>query len=97
MFKLYTAPLKLDQSVDLNQLAKLTEGYSGSDIRDVCQSVQLRVVSELFDSGAAVDKGSQTREIRMIDFKEVLRFRRPSVSPDMLRAYITWTENFKAL
>ncbi len=97
MFKLYTAPLKLDQSVDLNQLAKLTEGYSGSDIRDMCQSVQLRVVSELFDSGAAVDKGSQTREIRMIDFKEVLRFRRPSVSPDMLRAYITWTENFKAL
>lgn len=97
MFKLYTAPLKLDASVDLNQLAKLTEGYSGSDIRDICQSVQLRVVSELFDSGAAVDKDSQTREIKMQDFKEVLRFRRPSVSTDMLRAYIDWTENFKAL
>jgi len=97
MFKLYTAPLKLDATVDLNQLAKLTEGYSGSDIRDICQSVQLRVVSELFESGAAVDKNSQTREIKMQDFKEVLRFRRPSVSSEMLRAYISWTENFKAL
>ncbi len=97
MFKLYTAPLKLDSSVDLNQLAKLTEGYSGSDIRDICQSVQLRVVSELFESGAAVDKNAQPREIRMQDFKEVLRYRRPSVSQEMLRAYITWTENFKAL
>lgn len=97
MFKLYTAPLKLDSSVDLNQIAKLTEGYSGSDIRDICQSVQLRVVSELFESGAAVDKNAQPREIRMQDFKEVLRYRRPSVSQEMLRAYITWTENFKAL
>ncbi len=97
MFKLYTAPLKLDASVDLNQLAKLTEGYSGSDIRDNCQSVQLRVVSELFESGAAVDKDCQTREIKMQDFKEVLRFRRPSVAPEMMRAYISWTENFKAL
>ena len=97
MFKLYTAPLKLDPSVDLNQIAKLTEGYSGSDIRDICQSVQLRVVSELFESGAAVDKNAQPREIRMQDFKEVLRYRRPSVSQEMLRAYIAWTENFKAL
>ncbi|MGC8911094.1 MAG: AAA family ATPase [Nitrososphaeria archaeon] len=97
MFKLYTAPLKLDSSVDLNQIAKLTEGYSGSDIRDICQSVQLRVVSELFESGAAVDKNAQPREIRMQDFKEVLRYRRPSVSQEMLRAYIAWTENFKAL
>lgn len=97
MLKLYTAPLKLDSSVDLNQIAKLTEGYSGSDIRDICQSVQLRVVSELFESGAAVDKNAQPREIRMQDFKEVLRYRRPSVSQEMLRAYIAWTENFKAL
>jgi len=97
MFKLYTAPLKLDPSVDLNQIAKLTEGYSGSDIRDICQSVQLRVVSELFESGAAVDKNAQPREIRMQDFKEVLRYRRPSVSQEMLRAYIAWAENFKAL
>jgi hypothetical protein len=33
----------------------------------------------------------------MQDFKEVLRFRRPSVAPEMMRAYISWTENFKAL
>ncbi|MFQ6135264.1 MAG: hypothetical protein ACE5KU_05560, partial [Nitrososphaerales archaeon] len=31
------------------------------------------------------------------DFKEVLKRRRPSVSGDMLRAYVNWSENFKAL
>lgn len=97
MFKLYTTPLRLDATVRLEDLAKLTEGYSGSDVKDICQAVQIRVVSELFESGRALDKSSQPREICLADFKEVLRSRRPSVSTDMLRAYASWSENFKAL
>ncbi|MEM2430087.1 MAG: ATP-binding protein, partial [Nitrososphaerales archaeon] len=97
MFNLYTAPLKLSENVKVEELAKLTEGYTGSDIRDICQSVQIRVVAELFESGMALDKTSKPREITMNDFKEVLKFRKPSISKDMIRAYITWSENFKAL
>ncbi len=97
MFKLYTSPLRLDPSVNLLELARMTEGYSGSDIKDICQAVQIRVVSELFDLGKALDKSSQPREITQNDFKEVLKTRRPSVSQDMVKAYITWSENFKAL
>jgi SpoVK/Ycf46/Vps4 family AAA+-type ATPase len=97
MFKLYTSPLRLDPSVNLLELARMTEGYSGSDIKDICQAVQIRVVSELFDLGKALDKSLQPREITQNDFKEVLKTRRPSVSQDMVKAYITWSENFKAL
>jgi SpoVK/Ycf46/Vps4 family AAA+-type ATPase len=97
MFKLYTSPLRLDSSVNLLELARMTEGYSGSDIKDICQAVQIRVVSELFDCGKALDKSLQPREITQNDFKEVLKTRRPSVSQDMIKAYITWSENFKAL
>lgn len=97
MFNLYTAPLKLSENVKVEELAKLTEGYTGSDIRDICQSVQIRVVAELFESGMALDKTSKPREITMNDFKEVLKFRKPSISKDMIRAYMAWSENFKAL
>jgi len=97
MFKLYTSPLRLDPSFNLLELARMTEGYSGSDIKDICQAVQIRVVSELFDLGKALDKSLQPREITQNDFKEVLKTRRPSVSQDMLKAYIAWSENFKAL
>lgn len=76
---------------------KLSEGYSGSDIKDICQSVQLRVVRELFRSGKALDKETTTRPINVADFKEVMRTRRPSVSPEMNRAYTQWSESFKAL
>jgi len=96
-FRLYTAPLTLAEDVSLETLAKLSEGYSGSDIKDICQGVQLRVVRELFKSGNALDKGTTTRPITVADFKEIMRTRRPSVSPDMARAYTQWSEQFKAV
>jgi vacuolar protein-sorting-associated protein 4 len=96
-FKMYTAPLVLDDDVGLESLAKLSEGYSGSDIKDICQGVQLRVVRELFSSGKALEKDTETRPITIADFKEVMRTRRPSVSPEMQRAYIQWNANFSAL
>jgi SpoVK/Ycf46/Vps4 family AAA+-type ATPase len=97
MLRQYTSPLRLDPNLKLEDLADITEGYSGSDIKDVCQSVQIRVVSELFDMGNADDKSSQPRVITLDDFREVLKKRRPSVSGDMLQAYVNWSENFKAL
>jgi len=96
-FRLYTAPLTLAEDVSLETLAKLSEGYSGSDIKDICQGVQLRVVRELFKSGNALDKETTTRPITVADFKEIMRTRRPSVSPDMARAYAQWSEQFKAV
>src|SRR5208283_944711 len=97
MFKNYTAPINVDQTISLEDLSRISEGYSGSDIRDICQGGQLRVVRELFESGKAVDKTAQPRPIVMTDFKEIMKARRPSVSPDMLRAYSNWTEQYKAL
>ncbi|MEM3386234.1 MAG: AAA family ATPase [Nitrososphaerales archaeon] len=97
MFRYYTAPLKIDPSLKLEELAKYTEGYTGSDIRDICQAAQIRVVVELFESGKASDKSAQPREITLADFKEILRSRKSSVSKEMVNAYISWSEKFQAL
>jgi SpoVK/Ycf46/Vps4 family AAA+-type ATPase len=97
MFKLYTKDLRMAPDVDLNELATSTNGYSGSDIRDVCQAAQLRVVGELFESGRALDKSSLPRLITVDDFQKIFEERRPSVSPEMSKTYQTWYDNFKAL
>ncbi|MGA2875008.1 MAG: AAA family ATPase [Nitrososphaerales archaeon] len=98
MLKQYTAPLKMEVDLRIDDVAKMTEGYSGSDMRDICQSVQLRVVSEVFDQMGGMDnRDVQPRPIGVNDFKEVFRSRRPSVSGEMLRAYANWAESFKAL
>jgi SpoVK/Ycf46/Vps4 family AAA+-type ATPase len=95
MYQLYTQKLNL-QGVDLREVATITEGFSGSDVRDICQAVQLKVVSELFESGAIADVNSKPRAISINDFKDVLTRRKPSVTADMIKAYEMWEENFKA-
>ncbi len=97
LFKYHTTQLNIDNSVKLEELAKITEGYSASDIRDICQGVQLKVVNELFESGKAYDGNAKTRSIMVNDFKEILKNRKPSVSVEMIKAYMRWSEQFKAL
>jgi SpoVK/Ycf46/Vps4 family AAA+-type ATPase len=97
MFKLYTTHLKLATDVDLHELARLSEGFSGSDIRDVCQSAQLKLIGEFFESGQATNKLAKPRSIKMDDFRQILEERKPSVSLDMLALYNRWFEAFKAL
>src|SRR5918911_1717403 len=97
LFSQYTRPLNVEGSLKVEELAKMAEGYSASDIKDICQSVQLRVVNELFESGKAMEAGANPRAINTMDFKEMLKIRKPSVSVDMIRAYMRWSDQFKAL
>ncbi len=97
MLKLYSSTLAIDSDVDLHELARLAEGFSGSDIRDVCQSAQLKLIGEFFESGKAMDKEAKPRLLTMDDFRQILEDRKPSVSLDMLSAYSRWFEAFKAL
>jgi SpoVK/Ycf46/Vps4 family AAA+-type ATPase len=96
LFNQYTKPLNTD-ALKIEDLAKITDGYSASDVKDVCQSVQLHVVNELFESGKAMEQGANPRPIVTNDFKEMLKIRKPSVSVDMIRAYMRWSDQFKAL
>jgi len=97
MLKLYTEHLNLTKDIDLDEFARLAAGFSGSDIRDICQSAHLRVIGELFDSGKASDKHAKPRPLSMEDFKGILADRKPSVSPRVISTYNEWAEAFKAL
>lgn len=97
MLKHYTGNLEISSDVDLHELARLSEGFSGSDIRDVCQSAQLSLIGEFFESGKATDKQAKPRPLTMVDFRQIFDTRKPSVSMDMLALYNRWFEAFKAL
>ena len=102
LFDLYTSPLRKNPRVNSLTLAKQFDGYSASDIRDVCQGAQLQIVNELFKSPdyhepIAGETSSQPRELTMMDFKNIKIKRRPSVSTEMVRAYHKWSEQFGAL
>ncbi len=96
IFRLYLKFLKLAPNVNLAELARLTDGFSGSDIMDVCQSVQLRVNSEIFEKYKDYTK-AKPRAIAMQDFLNVLRKRKPSISNESVIQYRKWFNEFKAL
>ena len=97
MFRLYTGNLSMDTNMSLHELARLSEGFSGSDIKDTCQSSYLRVIGEFFESGKANDKQAKPRPVKMQDFRQILGDRKPSVSFDMVTNYNKWFDAFKAL
>jgi SpoVK/Ycf46/Vps4 family AAA+-type ATPase len=102
LFVLYANKLKLDSKVRTHTLASIFDGYSASDIKDICQAVQLRVVNEMFSTSAynepvEGENPSVPRDITMKDFRDTILRRKPSVSMDMIRAYYKWSEQFKAL
>lgn len=100
LFSAYLTKLKKDSSVDASHLAQLIEGYSASDIRDICQSVQLSVIDEFFslaESNGNKDLAHiQLRDVTMDDFKKTIKKRRPSVNSGMIEEYSNWTRDFSA-
>lgn len=96
MFQIYAEDLKFDNNVDMAELARLTEGYSGGDIRDLFQATQLKVVRSFFQHGRATDPNAVPDPITMEDFQSILTGRRPSVSQGILKRYYDWDETFKA-
>ena len=102
LFEQYTAPLKKDLRVNISELAKLFDGYSASDIKDVCQAAQIKAVHEIFNAPdyhepVAGEAPIQPRELTTADFKIIMERRKPSVSLEMIRAYHKWSEEFRAL
>lgn len=93
LLQMLTRNIKLDPSVDLDKLAEMLEGYSGSDIRDVVQDAYAIVVREVFEKGGSGDP----RPLTMRDFQEVLSRRKPSVDPAHVAKFEEWASRFGAL
>ncbi|MEM0439347.1 MAG: AAA family ATPase [Sulfolobales archaeon] len=94
LLKHYCRNLELDPSVNLEEIAKITEGYSASDIVDIVREAYSKVVDELFEKGAI---GGKPRPIQMKDLIEAVSKRKPSISQDMLRSYEEWNKRFGTL
>ncbi len=94
LLKLLTKKLKLDPSLDLEELADMLDGYTGSDIRDVVVTAHNRTVRDLFERQGGV---GEARPINWEDFKYAINAIKPSVNKDLIRVYEAWYQKFKAV
>ncbi|KAG2378076.1 hypothetical protein C9374_008698 [Naegleria lovaniensis] len=78
---------------EMNTLVDLTDGYSGSDIKNLCAEASMFAIRDL-GSQIKHAAASELRPIEFKDFKAALKSIRPSVAQSDLQRYIEWNKTF---
>lgn len=106
LFKLNLNNVKLDAKIDLDKLIKISEGYSGADISNVCREAALmpmrrRLTNNVLNIELLVNNPEFRSEIdlpiTMEDLLEALNNISKSVSKKDLEVYEKWTNEFKSV
>lgn len=79
---------------DFNEISRLSEGYSGADIKNLCSDAALEPIRSINFSQIENIQASQVRSLAMEDFGKALKRVRPSVSQADLVQYISWDETY---
>ncbi|NJE08618.1 AAA family ATPase [Thermococcus sp. M39] len=102
IFKVHTRKMPLAEDVDLKELAKRTEGYTGADIAAVCREAAMnamrRALKEgIIKPGVKMEEVRQKVKVTMKDFEEALKKVGPSVSKETMEYYRRIEEQFKKM
>uniref|UniRef100_A0A4W5MEK8 Fidgetin-like protein 1 n=1 Tax=Hucho hucho TaxID=62062 RepID=A0A4W5MEK8_9TELE len=79
---------------ELSQLARMTEGYSGSDLTSLAKDASLGPIRELRPEQVRNMAANEVRNIRFSDFVESLKKIKKSVGPQTLDLYVRWNKDY---
>ena len=82
ILKIHTRNMPLAEDVDLYELARRTEGYSGADLEALVREAAMRALKESLD----IDK------IYMRHFLEAMDKVKPSITPEIIKIYEEWAQ-----
>ncbi|KAM4592236.1 spastin-like isoform 2-T2 [Odontesthes bonariensis] len=79
---------------ELSYLAKVTEGYSGSDLTSLAKDAALGPIRELGADQVRNMSANEMRNIKKKDFEDSLKRIKPTVSSTTLNMYTKWNKDF---
>lgn len=79
---------------ELSTLAKMTSGYSGSDLTSLAKDAALGPIRELGPHQVRNMSASEMRNIKMKDFEDSLKRIKSTVSSATLNMYAKWNKDF---
>lgn len=85
ILKIKTKNMPLAEDVNLEELAKRMEGYSGADIDSVCREAAFN----------ALRRDINAKEVTLKDFEEAMAGIAPSITPEMEKWYRDMEKRFK--
>ena len=87
ILKIHTRNMPLAEDVDLREIAKKTEGYSGADLETVCREAAMN----------ALRKDINAKHVTKEDFEEALKKVGPSLTPEMIKWYEDLAKTFQKM
>ena len=94
IFEIHMEDVEVSPAVEYEELADLTEGYSGRDISVVCREAAMEPIRDLQRTGR-MDDEQEILDIRPVsrdDFLHAIENIRPATPPEDVKKYIDWAE-----
>ncbi len=94
ILEIHMEDIEVSPTVDFEEMADLTEGYSGRDISIVCREAAMEPIRDLQRSGRLDDEREilDIRPVSRDDFLSAIENIRPATPPEDVRRYIDWAE-----
>ncbi|HEX69143.1 MAG TPA: AAA family ATPase, partial [Candidatus Bathyarchaeota archaeon] len=87
ILKVHTRNMPLDKDVDLKELAKKTEGFSGADLEALCREAAMNALREDINA----------KKVKRKHFEKAMEKITPSITPDMIKYYEKFVERSKRI
>ncbi|MBY8997574.1 MAG: AAA family ATPase [Candidatus Thorarchaeota archaeon] len=94
IFEIHMEDVEVSPTIEYDELADLTEGYSGRDISVVCREAAMEPIRDLQRTGR-MDDEQEILDIRPVsrdDFLHAIENIRPATPPEDVKKYIDWAE-----
>ncbi|BES96820.1 Vps4 C terminal oligomerisation domain [Nesidiocoris tenuis] len=79
---------------EIEDLGHSTDGFSGADMKHLCQEACLGPIRSLAPSMISSIAANQVRPVSMADFTSALKRVHPSVGPEDLHQYVNWNNTY---
>lgn len=86
----------LDPDINFEQLAELTDQYSGRDIALICRESIMKPIREMDMSGKLIETANP-RSVNQQDFLESIENIKSSVSTGELKKFEDWENEFGSI
>ena len=92
--------VRLAPNLDLEELAKLTEGYSGADLQLACRDASMMPMRRMVEGKSPMEivelqaQGALDGEVSMEDFEHALKRTQPSTAAAEHKAYAAWNDEY---
>ncbi len=96
VFEINSSGVAIDDEVNYELLADLTDGYSGSDIANICREALMIPIRDLDSAGNILDESVTVREVTQKDYVYALNRVKPTVAESRLVRYSDWDNEFSA-